>query len=216
MLLSAAARESPLSKAQFEEIKNALAQKHPQIILKPFFTETIGDKNQQISLRTLGKTDFFTQEIDHALLSGICRIGIHSAKDLSDPLPVGLKIVALTQGLDPSDALVLRQGESFNTLPRGGRIATSSERREKAVRNLREDFSFIDVRGTIGERLAKLETGEADGVVIAEAALIRLHLTHLNRITLPGETVPFQGQLAVVAREDDTLMQEFFACLDSR
>ena len=81
---------------------------------------------------------------------------------------------------------------------------------------MRPDLRFIDLRGTIGQRLSKLEKGEADGVVVAEAALIRLGLTHLNRVRIPGETAQFQGQLAVVCREDDKEMRELFACIDSR
>jgi hydroxymethylbilane synthase len=103
-------------------------------------------------------------------------------------------------------------------LPKGAVIATSSERREAAVRELRPGFSFTfrDVRGTIGQRLALLDKGEADGVVIAEAALIRLGLTHLNRITLPGTTTEMQGQLAIIARQEDNEMRELFSPLDCR
>ena len=70
------------------------------------------------------------------------------------------------------------------------------------VRKLYPDCQFIDIRGTIQERLKK----DVDGVVIAEAALIRLKLTHLKRIFLPGETAPMQGKLAIVCRENKSLV----------
>lgn len=190
------ARASTLSKRQVEEVQALL----PDILLEPIYVKTTGDYDRTTSLRTLEKTDFFTREIDAMLLKGACRLAIHSAKDLPDPLPKGLKLIALTKGVDPSDSLVLREKES---LKKGVVIATSSVRREEMVRALMPDVAFVDIRGTIEERLAHMHRKKVDGVVIAEAALIRLGLTHLNRIRLPGETAPLQGRLALIACEDD-------------
>lgn len=215
-MLIVGARRSLLSQAQVREVQSELLNFHPDLAFKELLIETTGDKDQKTSLRTLDKTDFFTKEIDMLLLSGACRIAVHSAKDLPEPIPKGIKVIALTVGVDPSDSLVLRPGENFKNLPAGAIIATSSERRETAVRQLRSDLSFQDIRGTIEQRLQKLDRGDVDGVVIAEAALIRLALTNLNRILLPGETVKYQGQLAIMAREDDHEMFDLFACLDSR
>lgn len=214
--LRVGARSSPLSQAQLEEVQQALNRYYPEITFEKLLVETYGDKDQKTSLRSLEKTDFFTREVDDLLLSGECRITIHSAKDLPDPISEGLTIAALTHGIDPSDVLVLRQGESFEKLPEGASIATSSERREQMVRNLRADLTFKDIRGTIGQRLEKLIEREVDGVVVAEAALIRLGLGHINRIILPGETTKYQGQLAIMARKDDREMLEIFRCLDCR
>lgn len=216
LTLLVGARNSPLSQAQYKEALDDIRAYHPHIKFQPTWLSTTGDQDLKTSLCTLDKTDFFTKEIDELLLTGKCRIGIHSAKDLPNPLPEGLRIVAITRGVDPSDALVLRPGETLESLPSGAKIATSSERREEAVKKLRHDFYFVDIRGNIGQRLEKLENGEVDGIVIAEAALIRLNLEHINRISLPGETVPYQGQLAVLAQENDAEMQEIFSCLDTR
>lgn len=205
-----------MSKAQFHEVQRELKKHYPSICLEPIFIDSFGDKNLSISLRTLDKTDFFTRELDQMLLQHQCRIAIHSAKDLPEPLPEGLKVVAITTGVDSSDSLVMRKRNTLGNLKHGALIATSSARREEAVKQLRADFRFTDIRGTIEQRLTKLENREVDGVVIAEAALIRLNLTHLNRVTLPGETTPLQGQLAIVARSDDKEMENHFACLDSR
>lgn len=210
------ARTSPLSRVQVDEILEELHQHHPEVAFNTRFTTTVGDRDQKTSLRDLGKTDFFTVELDRMVLSGECQVAIHSAKDLPDPLPEGLSVVAMTKGIDPSDALVLREGETLESLQIGARIATSSERREEMVKQLRSDLSFVDLRGTIGQRLDKLHEEYADGVVIAEAALIRLGLGHLNRVILPGETVSGQGQLAVTARSDNEEMRALFACIDSR
>ncbi len=216
MKITVGGRESPLSLAQVDEVLHEIRQHHPEISFQLIPVKTIGDKDRTTSLRTLGKTDFFTKEIDNMQLNGKCRLSIHSAKDLPEPLREGLTIVALTKGVDSSDSRVLREGESRHTLPSGAVIAPSSVRREETVKSLRSDLTFIDFRGVIGERLAKLETSEADGVVVAEAALIRLKLTHLNRIRLPGTTTPFQGRLAIIARSDDTEMHRLFKAIDCR
>lgn len=206
-----AARNSPLSQAQVQEVLEELRQKGKAVEFEVVLCETLGDKDKITSLRTLEKTNFFTFEIDQMILNGECRLAIHSAKDLPEPLPRGLQILFLTQGLDPSDSLVMQPGMTLENLPPGAKIAASSFRREERIRQLRSDLRFVDIRGTIGERLEKLERGEVDGVVIAEAALIRLKLTSLNRLRLEGETVPLQGRLALVAREGDVELLQLFS-----
>lgn len=215
MKLSVGARSSPLSRAQLEEIYAQLRVYHPQIEFEPIWASSPGDRDRSTSLRALFKTDFFTRDLDQMLLAGAIRIAIHSAKDLPDPIPVGLILVALTRGQDPRDSLVLRAGTSIDSLPPMAKIAVSSVRREAAIKRLRADLCCIDIRGAIGERLALLERGEADGVVVAEAALIRLTLTHLNRMILPGESTPLQGRLAVLARSDDAEIKRIFQAIDA-
>ncbi len=208
-----AARASKLSRAQAAEIQALL----PELALSIHFVETHGDLDQKTSLRDLEKTDFFTREIDRMLLQSEVRAAIHSAKDLPDPLPEGLCLAALTSGVDPRDALVLREGLRLEDLPSGARIATSSRRREEAVKELRSDLSFCDLRGAIPSRLATLERGEVDGVVVAEAALVRLKLCgECNRYFLPGTSTENQGKLAIVVREDDKEAQELFRPIDGR
>ncbi len=203
-LIKVGARSSTLSRRQVEEVR----AEFPYVKFDPIFVKTHGDRDRATSLRALEKTDFFTREIDEMLLRGECRIAIHSAKDLPEPLPKGLELITLTKGVDPSDSLVLRKEEH---LSEGFVVATSSVRREEMVREILDDVRFVDIRGTIEERLAKLENKEFDGVVIAEAALIRLGLTRLNRIRLPGETTPLQGRLAILARSGDKEMSSLFA-----
>ncbi len=216
LTISVGARASPLSQVQVQEVLLELQQYHPFIHFDIHYILTSGDKDQNTSLRTLNKTDFFTKEIDEMILQGQCRLGIHSAKDLPAPLPQGLSLVCLTKGVDSSDVIVLASGQTLERLPSGALIATSSTRREEIVKKLRSDLSFCDLRGTIEQRLDKLELGEVSGVVVAEAALIRLGLTHLNRIRLPGETAEGQGQLAILAKKGDTDIYLLFACMDIR
>lgn len=209
-------RASPLARIQVQEVIDLLLCVHPKLTFEILYTKTKGDLDLLTSLRGVEKTDFFTHEIDQWVIKKICRVGIHSAKDLPDPLPEGLKLICLTEGVDPSDSLVIPPGETLASLKHGAIIGTSSLRREEAARQLRDDFTFIDLRGTIEQRLMKIETKEADGVIIAEAALIRLKKTDLNRLTLPGSTVPGQGQLAVIARADDKEIEDLFSPLDCR
>lgn len=214
--ITVGSRKSNLAQAQVKEVLDAIRLFYPNIEFVPLLADTTGDKDRKTSLRGLGKTDFFTQEIDALQLSGACRISIHSAKDLPDPLHHKLTIAALTKGIDSSDSLVFRDGDTLARLPSGAVIATSSLRREESVKRLRADFRFVDLRGVIEERLSLLARKEVDGVVVAEAALIRLGLTGLNRIRLPGRTAPMQGQLAVLACQGDAEMIEIFASIDAR
>lgn len=214
--ISVGARSSPLSKAQVQEVQREINIHAPKIIFECLFLQTQGDKDQKQSLRNLEKTDFFTKEVDDLVLNDSCRIAIHSAKDLPATIPKGLQIVAITQGLTADDVLVMRKGLQINTLPSGAVIATSSIRREEVIRSIRPDLSFVDIRGPIEQRLMKVKRHIVDGVVIAEAALIRLKLTHLNSFRLPGSTVPLQGQLAIIARSDDLEMMQLFKKMDSR
>src|ERR1700722_8819078 len=209
-ILVVGARTSKLSRAQVSEVLEALQKFHPEISFSPLWVETTGDLDLVTSLRNLDKTDFFTREIDHLLQSGDCQLAIHSAKDLPEPLPYGLEIVALTEGVDPSDCLVMLPGAKLSTLPPGARIGTSSPRREQMILALRGDLRCVDIRGNIEKRLQLLQQREVDGLVVAEAALIRLGLTHLNRIKLPGQTAPLQGKLAVVTRTGDEEMRALF------
>ncbi len=210
MKILTGARDSLLSRAQFQEMQTMV---QGVLELDPIWVTTIGDRDKKTSLRSMGKTDFFTKELDEMLLRGEIRLAIHSAKDLPDPLPHGLSCICITKSIDPRDSLVLQEGVSLFDLPLHSIIATSSIRREEVVRSLRPDLKFVDVRGTILERLFLLEKNEVSGVVVAEAALIRLGLTHLNRWMLPGETTAHQGSLAVTARSHDLEMKEIYDSL---
>ncbi|MBX9924248.1 MAG: hydroxymethylbilane synthase [Rhabdochlamydiaceae bacterium] len=209
------ARSSPLSQVQVDEVYALLQNYYPEVTFVKKWFQTQGDLDQSTSLVSMEKTDFFTKEVDQAVLQGVCRIGIHSAKDLPEPMPLGLTVVACTQGVDPSDVLVLRDGETWENLPLGAKIGTSSLRRERNIYALRSDFICMDIRGTIEKRLSLLDAGTCDGLVIAKAALLRLRLER-NMFPLEGEISPMQGRLAIVAKTSDVEMQELFLCLHKR
>jgi len=208
--LKVVARDSLLSQRQVEEVYLALKQHRPEILFDVTCMKTIGDLQRTVSLMGMDKTNFFTKELDEWILAGKADVAVHSAKDLPEPLPEGLAIYALTKGLDPSDSLVLQENKSVQTLPIGAKIGTSSQRRIETLRGLREDFIPVDIRGSILERLSLLEKGDLDGVIVAEAALMRLRLTHLHRILLSGDVPLMQGRLAIVGKKNNLFLQEIF------
>ncbi len=204
--ITVGARGSRLSKAQVEEVYQEIKLFFPEIRFVPTWIPTRGDQDKKTSLKTLEKTNFFTDEVDRRQVAGEFQISIHSAKDLPDPLHPELEVIAFTKGVDPSDSLVVREFP----IPQGARIGTSSERREAFLKNWREDLVCVDVRGTIDERLKLLDEGELDGIVVAEAALIRLKQTERSRLHLDWETAKMQGRLAIIARKNDTHMVNIF------
>ena len=205
-----------LARLQVDEVARELSKVCPGVCLVPVWVVTSGDVDRSTPMWQVRQTDFFTKEIDLRQLNGEFRLGIHSAKDLPSPLPQGLCVAAVTKGVDSRDSLVMRPSSTVGTLPPLARVGSSSKRREAAIKALRPDFVPVDIRGTIDERLRLLDEGAVDGLIVAEAALIRLGLTDRNRIVLEHETEPLQGRLAVVARSDDDEMAELFAPLDSR
>ena len=203
------ARGSRLSRAQVDEVYQELSRFYPHIRFFPIWISTTGDQDKTTSLKTLEKSNFFTDAIDHRQLQGEFRISIHSAKDLPDPLHPDLEMIALTKGVDSSDSLVVR---AF-PIPYGAQIGVSSHRREAFLKSWRRDLECVDIRGTIDERLALLDNGTIDGVITAEAALIRLKLTDRPRIHLDIDTAKMQGRLAVLARKNDHEMKQLFTVI---
>jgi hydroxymethylbilane synthase len=212
-VLLLASRKSPLAIKQVEEVMEELKCFHPEVAFQTVLIDTTGDKDLTTSLRTLGRTNFFTKEIDELVLTKKCDFAVHSAKDLPDPLHPDLQIVALTKGVDARDVVLMREGETFESLPPLAKIATSSFRRMEMIQELRSDLTFVDIRGNIGQRLDQLFSHRFDALVMAKDALIRLQLLHLNHRVLEEATVPLQGRLAVVARKGDSRIENLFACL---
>ncbi|MBS0635765.1 MAG: hydroxymethylbilane synthase [Verrucomicrobia bacterium] len=211
LCVKVAARSSNLSQKQVWEVLRELQAFHPHVTFEPVFLKTTGDHDLKTSLRNMDASDFFTKEIDDLVLTGVVQVGLHSAKDLPNPLPDGLSMAALTVGLDPSDSLVMSP-----TFTGKGKIATSSIRREETIRALYPEAECVDIRGTIEQRVGYIERGEIEGLVVAECALVRLGLTSLTRKRLPEPYAKHQGQLAVIARKDDHEMHALFSCIDSR
>ncbi len=210
------ARSSKLSILQTEEVLRAIHYYYPNLNWIVKVCKTKGDLDLKSSLRNLDKSNFFTHELDQWLMNHKCRITIHSAKDLPDPLPEGLQVIAITEPINEEDVLVLHPDISISSLPKKLKIATSSLNRERNVLQMIPSAQIVDVRGTIDQRLEEINSKKVDGVVIAKAALMRLGYDHLNILKLKGPTTPLQGSLAILARRGDVKMQQVFHSIDSR
>ncbi len=190
-------RESPLALLQVEEAMSLAGITNYEVIE----TASYGDRHKEVSLMEEGiAADFFTRELDEALLEGRADIAVHSAKDLPYPLPPGIEVLALTSGRDPSDSLVARDGLTLATLPPGSRVGTSSAQRKAELLSVRQDVEVVPIRGTIEERIALVDRGEIDALIVATCALDRLGLSHRATERLPFKTHPLQGKLAVTGR----------------
>lgn len=205
-------RGSTLSVIQANEIMARLNNIRFRLIT----TDTIGDKNKHISLMDNPDPDFFTREIDEAILSNEADIAVHSAKDLPYPLPRGINVIALTNAEYKADALVSKDMLTLVDLPKQSKIGTSSVQRKKQVLKLRPDLEIVSIRGTIEERIEYVNRGEVHAVIVAECAMKRLQLDHLIAEILPFETHPLQGNLAVTAKSGSVVLRSKFHGIDER
>ncbi len=210
--LKVIARSSRLSLIQVEEVFSQF----PGVDYVLQAVESFGDKNKQISLLGNISSDFFTRELDEALLNGKSDIAVHSAKDLPYPLPAGLEVISLFAAFDQTDSLVSRNHIKLADLPAGSRIGTSSKVRKEELLKLRPDLEVGSIRGTIEERNAQVDNGSFDAVIVATCALKRLNLA--DRITeiLPFKTHPLQGNLAIVGKRGSSELKNLFKEKDIR
>lgn len=200
-MLRVGTRPSPLAIKQVDELKRMF----PWVNFEVVIISTLGDKDKITPLTGMEGSDFFTREIDQALLEGQIDVALHSSKDLPDKLSGGLRVVLETESISQFDALVSKGGFKLSELPHASRVGTSSQRRKEQIRVLRQDLEFVDVRGNIGERLGLIDAGKIDALVVAHAAIIRLELEHMISEVFSGNDFivhPKQGSLALVARED--------------
>jgi len=205
-------RNSRLSTIQVEELQ----QRFPDISIRNIPILSYGDRHHEISLLDNKRPDFFTYELDQALLNDEADIAVHSAKDLPYPLPEGLEVIALTERIYPQDALVSADRKKLSELPSGAKVATSSALRQQQLLQHRPDLKIESVRGTIDERIAQVQSGKMDALVVALCALKRLELTYLVSEILPFETHPLQGSLALVAKANNALLKSLFHKIDIR
>ncbi|MDR2042076.1 MAG: uroporphyrinogen-III C-methyltransferase [Tannerella sp.] len=211
--LKVIARNSPLSLIQVKEAFSSL----PPVEYALTGIASFGDRHKEISLMDEAVAeDFFTRELDEALLNGEADVAVHSAKDLPYPLPAGLELYCLTEAATKVDALVSRSRLRLAELPPGARIGASSAGRKAEVLKRRPDLMVVGVRGTIEERIAQVDSGYVDALVVAACALSRLGLEGRIAEELPFKTHPLQGCLAVVGRAGNPALKTFFAVADIR
>jgi hydroxymethylbilane synthase len=200
MKLRIGTRRSRLALAQAEEVAYHLALLGVESELVPMVTS--GDQDVTPGGLPGGLKGLFVAEIVRALQTGTVDLAVHSAKDLPAGDPEGIVVAAVPERNDPLDVLVTRDGE----LSAGQSVGTSSLRRQAQLRRARPDVEVREVRGNVDTRLAKLEAGQFDGLVLAAAGLARLGISPAHATPFPLDEMvpaPGQGALAVQARADD-------------
>lgn len=213
-VLKLGTRPSRLAIKQAEEI----AALTPSIRFEIITIDTKGDKDKRTPLYKTEETDFFTKELEEALLSGDIDAAIHSAKDIENVIPEGLMIVATTASISPYECLVSPRYGTLTTLPPGAVIGTSSRKRKIAIHKFRDDLVMKDIRGSIEERLEQLDRGYFDAVIVAHAALIRLGYEDRISEIIPPDVIephPLQGRLAVQVRKDRLDLIKIFRGIDA-
>jgi hydroxymethylbilane synthase len=205
--LRIASRGSELALWQSRAVQSALRAADPSLSVEIDVIKTTGDVIQDVPLAKIGDKGLFTKELDAALLDGRADLAVHSLKDVPTRLPDGLLLAAVTEREDPRDVLILPPGGSggLASLPAGARVGTSSLRRRAQLAALRPDLSILDLRGNLNTRLAKLDRGDYDAIVLAAAGVLRLGW--MDRIAAyldPPSWLPAvgQGALAIVCRAD--------------
>jgi len=175
------------------------------VVVEQVLITTSGDVTSG-PISEIGGQGLFTKEIQQALLDDRIDVAVHSLKDLPTEPVVGLALSAVPPRADVGDALVSTRFTSLDDLPAGARVGTGSKRRQSQLLHLRPDLVVEDIRGNVDTRLKKLDAGEYDAIILAQAGLTRLGLT--DRITQrfsPDQMLPAvgQGALGIETRAGD-------------
>lgn len=198
-------RGSRLALAQSRAFGTALEQAVPGITCELVIIKTSGDLFVDRPLRDIGGKGLFVKEIEQALLEKRVDLAVHSMKDLPSELAPGLVLAAVPPREQPHDVLITRSGVALAELPHGARVGTSSTRRRAFCKNLRPDLQLEELRGNVDTRLAKLEAGDVDAILLAAAGLRRLGLAPHGLVALdPTTFIPAigQGALAIETRDE--------------
>ena len=197
-IIRIATRQSPLALWQAEHVAEHLEKYFPNVQTELVKMVTRGDKILDAPLAKVGGKGLFVKELEQGMLEDIADIAVHSMKDVPVEFPEGLHLAAILTREDPSDAFVSNHYASFADLPTHARIGTSSLRRQCQIKELYPDAEIISLRGNVNTRLAKLDAGDYDAIILASAGLKRLGMA--SRITqcLPTSvSLPACGQGAI-------------------
>ena len=217
MKIRIATRKSALALWQARHV-SAILENLPDVDgteLVPMSTR--GDEILDRSLQKIGGKGLFIKELEIAMQHGDADVAVHSMKDVPADIPAGFCIAATLKRANHADALVTRDGAQLADLPRGATIGTSSLRRQAQLKMLRPDLNVTPLRGNVNTRLAKLESGDYDAIILAAAGLERLELGHhISQQFSPSEMLPAatQGVLGVECLEDNRQLRAILAHLN--
>jgi len=197
-------RGSKLALIQTESVIAKIREVNPHVEMSLSKITTAGDRDRRTPLDQIGVA-VFVKELEEALLDGRIDIAVHSLKDVPTEIPQGLCLLAVTERLDPRDALVAKS--RLNELVASSKIGTGSLRRAVQLTRYRPDLKVCSIRGNVDTRLRKVSAGEVDGIMVAAAAMLRLGWE--DRVTEYLSLEHFlpavgQGALVVEARLDDS------------
>lgn len=216
-ILRIATRKSALALWQAEHVAARLRAVHPDLTVELVPMTTRGDEIADRPLATIGGKGLFLKELEVAMLEGRADLAVHSLKDVPAELEPGFVLPAMLPRADAADAFVSNRHASLAALPEGARVGTSSLRRQAQLRAARPDLELLDLRGNVNTRLAKLDAGDYDAIVLACAGLERLGLAARIRQRLAApEWLPAPGQaaIAIEARADQPVVLALLAALD--
>ena len=215
--LRIATRKSPLAVWQAEHVASELRRLHPGLQVELVTMTTQGDRILDAPLARIGGKGLFVKELEVAMLEDRADIAVHSVKDVPMELPENLVLPVILEREDPLDAFVSNDFGDLDELPEGARVGSSSLRRQCQLRARRPDLLVTDLRGNVNTRLAKLDAGEYQAILLAAAGLKRLGFDHRIRTRLAPElSLPAvgQGAIAIECREGDTEVMALIAGLD--
>ncbi len=212
--LRIATRKSPLAIWQAEEVQRRLGAMGVASELVRMTTR--GDEILDTPLAKIGGKGLFVKELQRGMLEGRADLAVHSMKDLGAEFPAGLHLAAILARENPHDALVSNHFQSLDELPQGARVGTCSLRRQCQLMEKYPHLQMLDLRGNVNTRLAKLDNGEFDAIILAAAGLIRLELQHRITAELPTTTMLpacAQGAIGIECKSDDVTTNEIVRAL---
>ncbi|WP_294352946.1 hydroxymethylbilane synthase [uncultured Clostridium sp.] len=211
-----ASRKSLLAQVQTDKVIEMLELKE-NIKAKKLIMLTEGDKRLDVTLDKIGGKGVFTKNIEMALLNGEAHGAVHSMKDVPFELGKEFEIIAIPEREDVRDVFVSREGIKFDEIRKGGKIGTSSIRRGRLLKSIRNDLEIVPIRGNVQTRLKKMEEQNLDGIILASAGLKRLNLEHIiTDYYDPTIFVPAIGQGALgVECLKNSEFRTYFKGLDS-
>lgn len=215
--LKIATRKSALALWQAEFVKARLEHFHPNLTVELVPMVTKGDIILDSPLSKVGGKGLFVKELEVAMLEGRADIAVHSMKDVPVEFPEGLDLEIICEREDPRDAFVSNTIACLADLPQGAIVGTSSLRRQCQIKALRPDLDIRDLRGNVNTRLAKLDDGQYDAIILAAAGLIRLEMPErIREFIEPEVMLPANGQGAVgiECRVDDERVKQLLAPLE--
>lgn len=216
-VLRIATRKSPLALWQSEHVAACLRAAHPGLAVELVPMTTRGDQVLDRSLAAIGGKGLFLKELELAMQRGEADCAVHSLKDVPMELEPGFALPAILARADHADAFVSNHHADLAALPRGARVGTSSLRRQAQLRARRPDLELLDLRGNVNTRLARLDAGEYDAIVLACAGLQRLGFDARIRSRLDAPEwlpAPAQGAIAIECREGDETVRALCVALD--